>query len=54
MSQTWDPSPLPGLLGTQRRVRDSRKTWEGSGEDAVSRVADGLWEASRSRQEEVD
>ena len=46
--------PCCGLLGTQKRVRGSRKTREGSGEDAASRVADGLWEASRSRQEKVD
>lgn len=46
--------PCCGLLGTQKRVRDSRKTREGSGEDEASRVADGLWEASRSRQEKVD
>lgn len=46
--------PCCGLLGTQRRVRDSRKTREGSTEDPASRVADGIWEASRSRQEKVD
>lgn len=46
--------PCCGLLGTQRRVRDSRKTQGGSGEDPASRVADGIREASRSRQEKVD